>query len=95
MHPGLEGCAGAGVAVGDLLVSSGSTLTLSVCGFWAFLDFALLQQNEAAKGGGSWLLQEETLTASKGHGERMLWGRDHRAMGRQSKAVGWQPTHRV
>lgn len=71
---GLEGCTGARVAVGELLVSSGSTQTLLVCGFWAFWTFSSLtcSKMRLQRVEGSWPLQEETLGARKGHGERVL-----------------------
>lgn len=51
MHPGLEGCAGAGVAMAELLVSSGSALTLPVCGFWQVLAAA---RGKLRREEGSW-----------------------------------------
>lgn len=94
---GLEGRAGARVAVGELPVSSGSAQTLSVCGFWAGWAFPSLSCSKMRlqRVEGSWVLQEETSGARKGHSERVLWGREHHAVRRQSETSAGQPTCRV
>lgn len=55
-------------------MSSGSTRSLLVCGFWAFWTFSSLSCSKMRlqRVEGSWPLQEETLGARKGHGERVL-----------------------
>ena len=84
-------CSGGCGNVADILRVRPDLIGMWLLGFLDFL-FIVLQQNEAAKGGRVLAAARGNLGSKEGPWREGVLGGEHRAVGRQSKAAGRQPT---